>query len=223
MKTTHATDSPGHALSKCAGICPVRICCRPVALARADGDDTTGLVAKGTWFWCWELFVRGVLSLDRRPRMTRLRPPPQDVGQLHAVGIRSTSLARYDPNLSAVVVDVGGEDNRDDLLAEIRKLARPEPSYGWLDGSRLTPGSARQRSSAVDAAQRQVQTTGLRESPFKHISTRRAKSVSKQTTQLRPTQQLPDGSGLLPASRVAPRFSNAAPGRPAVDKGWPSD
>ena len=139
-----------------------RRCASPAGLANADDDCVAHLVVTGTCAWCWELFVRGVLSLDRRPRMRPLLgPPPQVVEPVDTIaGIRTASFVGYGPSPPAAV-SIGAEDDRNDVLVEIRKLARPEPPYRWLGVSPLAPGDRIPWTSRIPtAAQQQVLSTG---------------------------------------------------------------
>ena len=166
-------------------------CGSPAGLANADVDGVAHLVLAGTWAWCWELFVRGVLSLDRRPRMRpRLGRPPQVVGSV--AGIRPASFVGYSPSPPAAV-SIVGEDDRADVLVEIRKLARPDPPYRWLGDSPRVPGDRTLGDSRIPtAAEQQVLSNG----------------------------RLPDGSGsvFLAARHVSRHHSNAAAERLAVER-----
>lgn len=205
----------------------------PGGLTAVQGGGAARLVLAGTWIWCWELFVRGKLSLDKRPpTRPRLRPAPQIVEPAGTFP-GSSSLVSYDPMTSAVgritpgrlssgqgsTAAMSGTNNIDgdrglyrfvetgegsvsDRLVEIRKLARPEPSYGWLSSS---PSRSR---SALGYSDRKLSASDA------------VKQTSGHSTQ--PIQRRPDGSGFLPARSTR---HHSRPGADRADRAdvarWP--
>ncbi len=196
--------------------------CRPIGLAYTDVDDAVHLVVAGTWAWCWDLFVRGVLSLDRRPSMMpRLRPPPQVVEPVDIASlgrVTASSIVGYDPTAPLAAVRISDKDDRSDFLVEVRKLARPEPAYGWLGDSPIVPRGGFADSPVPTTAQHRRRSNGLHNAESGLITP----GGGKQGSLRRATSRLPDGSGLLPARHVTRdhRYTSTAE-RPAVEERWP--
>ena len=151
--------------------------------------------------------MRGMVSLHRRPRVRpRLKPPPQ------VFDSRTSRVIRHDPSFPATAISID-DDDRTEFLVELRKLARPDPPYGWLGGSPPVSRTAHGDSLSTTATEH-----GQAKSVLHY--THRAKHSARQRMQRSTTGRLPDGSGFLPARRSIWHQSDAFADRPAMAQRW---
>lgn len=130
--------------------------------------------------------------------------------------VKTSSIDGYDRSSPFTAVRISDEDDRSDFLVEIRKLARPEPAYGWLAGSPIAHGDACADSPVPTTAQHRRRRNGLHKTESGLDGAGGVKQVTR-----RATRRLPDGSGLLPARHVArDRTDITAAERPAVGERW---